>query len=112
MLYEVITSLLADTSIEKGKSIDLFKDSFMEGIKRLEKEVVSKWKLEAGQTAIPVDVEGADLLYVALAGAHSIIPAAAVFNAARITSYNVCYTKLLRHLDGGGRYAGPGHPAG
>jgi len=31
---------------------------------------------------IPVDVEGADLLYVALAGAHSIIPAAAVFNAA------------------------------
>ena len=31
---------------------------------------------------IPVDSEGADLLYVALAGAHSIIPAAAVFNAA------------------------------
>ena len=31
---------------------------------------------------IPVDVEGADLLYVALAGAHSIIPAAAIFNAA------------------------------
>jgi Fe-S oxidoreductase len=29
-----------------------------------------------------VDVEGADLLYVALAGAHSIIPAAAIFNAA------------------------------
>jgi Fe-S oxidoreductase len=77
-----ILSLLADTSIEKGKSIDLFKDSFMEGIKRLENEVVSKWKLEAGQTAIPLDVQGADLLYVALAGAHSIIPAAAIFNAA------------------------------
>ena len=29
-----------------------------------------------------MDVEGADLLYVALAGAHSIIPAAAIFNAA------------------------------
>jgi Fe-S oxidoreductase len=29
-----------------------------------------------------MDVEGVDLLYVALAGAHSIIPAAAVFNAA------------------------------
>ncbi|MBW2516953.1 MAG: (Fe-S)-binding protein [Deltaproteobacteria bacterium] len=78
-----ILTLLADTSIEKGKSIDLFKDSFMEGIKRLEAEVVSKWKLEAGETAIPVDVEGADLLYVALAGAHSIIPAAAIFNAAK-----------------------------
>jgi Fe-S oxidoreductase len=78
-----ILSLLADTSIEKGKSIDLFKDSFMQGIKRLEAEVVSKWKMEAGDTVIPVDVEGADLLYVALAGAHSIIPAAAIFNAAK-----------------------------
>ena len=77
-----ILTLLADTSIEKGKSIDLFKDSFMQGIKRLEAEVVSKWKMEAGETVIPVDVENADLLYVALAGAHSIIPAAAIFNAA------------------------------
>jgi Fe-S oxidoreductase len=77
-----ILSLLADTSVEKGKSLDLFKEGFLEGIKRLESEVVAKWKLEAGETAIPVDKEGADLLYVALAGAHSIIPAAAVFNAA------------------------------
>lgn len=77
-----ILTLLADTSIEKGKSIDLFKENFMKGIKRLEAEVVEKWKMEAGETAIPVDVEGADLLYVALAGAHSIIPAAAIFNAA------------------------------
>jgi [DsrC]-trisulfide reductase subunit K len=78
---EVLT-LLADTSIEKGKSLDLFKESFMEGIKKLEKEVVKKWKMEAGETAIPMDVEGADLLFVALAGAHSIVPTAAVFNAA------------------------------
>ena len=77
-----ILTLLADTSIEKGKSLDMFKEGFLEGIKRLEDEVVAKWKLEAGETAIPVDKKGADLLYVALAGAHSIIPAAAVFNAA------------------------------
>jgi len=77
-----ILTLLADTSIEKGKSLDLFKEGFLEGIKRLEEEVVAKWKLEAGERAIPVDKEGADLLYVALAGAHSIIPAAAIFNAA------------------------------
>jgi Fe-S oxidoreductase len=77
-----ILSLLADTSIEKGKSLDLLKENFMNGIKRLESKVVAKWQTEAGRTAIPVDVEGADLLYVALAGAHSIIPAAAVFNAA------------------------------
>jgi Fe-S oxidoreductase len=77
-----ILSMLADTSVEKGKSLDLFKEGFLEGIKRLEAEVVDKWKLEAGEKAIAVDKEGADLLYVALAGAHSIIPAAAIFNAA------------------------------
>jgi len=77
-----ILTMLADTSIEKGKSFDLFRESFLTGIKNLEKEVVKKWKIEAKETAIPVDVEGADLLYVALAGAHSIVPAAAVFNAA------------------------------
>jgi Fe-S oxidoreductase len=77
-----ILTLLADTSVEKGKSLELFKAGFLDGVKRLEKEVVQRWQTEAGKSAIPVDVEGADLLYVALAGAHSIIPAAAVFNAA------------------------------
>lgn len=77
-----ILSMLADTSIEKGKSLEIFKESFLNGIKNLEQEVVKKWKAEAGKTVIPIDVEGADILYVALAGAHSIIPAAAVFNAA------------------------------
>ncbi len=77
-----ILTLLADTSIEKGRSIELFKEGFLTGIKNLESQVVEKWKIEAGETAIPVDVQGADLLYVALAGAHSIVPAAAVFNAA------------------------------
>jgi len=77
-----ILTMLADTSVEKGKSLDLFKEGFLTGVKNLEKKVVEKWKMEAGETAIPVDAEGADLLYVALAGAHSIIPAAAVFNAA------------------------------
>ncbi|UCE34924.1 MAG: (Fe-S)-binding protein [Deltaproteobacteria bacterium] len=77
-----ILTMLADTSVEKGKSLDLFKEGFLTGIKNLEKEVVKKWKIEAKETAIPVDVKGADLLYVALAGAHSIVPAAVVFNAA------------------------------
>lgn len=78
-----ILSMLADTSIEKGKSLELFKEGFLTGIKNLENQVVEKWQGEAGRTPIPMDVEGADLLYVALAGAHSIIPAAAIFNAAK-----------------------------
>lgn len=78
-----ILTMLADTSIEKGRSLDLFKENFLAGIKNLESKVVEKWKIDAGETAIPVDVKGADLLYVALAGAHSIIPAAVIFNAAK-----------------------------
>jgi len=77
-----ILTMLADTSIEKGKSIEIFKEGFLAGVSNLEADVVKKWKIEAGKTAIPVGAEGADLLYVALAGAHSIVPAAAIFNAA------------------------------
>lgn len=77
-----VLSMLADASIEKGKSLDLFKDSFMEGIKRLENQIITKWKGESDEI-IPIDREGANLLYVALAGAHSIVPAASIFNTAR-----------------------------
>ncbi len=77
-----VLSMLADASVEKGRSVDLYKDSFIEGIRRLEKEVIAKWKGESDQV-IPLDVEGANILYVALAGAHSIVPAAAIFNAAK-----------------------------
>jgi Fe-S oxidoreductase len=75
-------SMLADASIEKGKHLELYKESFMKGIRNLESQVISKWKGESDQI-IPLEVEGANILYVALAGAHSIIPAASVFNAAR-----------------------------
>ena len=39
-----ILTLLADTSIEKGKSLELFKEGFLTGIKNIEAEVVKKWK--------------------------------------------------------------------
>ena len=77
-----VLSMLADMSVAKGESYEDTKDSFIAGVKKLEDQVVAKWKEEAGREAIPIGVEEADLLYVALAGAHSIIPAAAVFNAA------------------------------
>ncbi len=78
-----ILTMLADVSVSKGESIDRIKEGFIMGLKRLENQVVEKWKTHAGQIPIPTEVKGADILYVALAGAHSIIPAAAVFNAAR-----------------------------
>ncbi len=77
-----ILTMLADMSISKGESIEYSKDTFLEGLKRLESQVLEKWKVEAGKTLIPTEVEGADVLYVALAGSHSIVPPAAIFNAA------------------------------
>jgi Fe-S oxidoreductase len=77
-----VLSMLADASIEKGKSLDLFKESFIQGIRNLEKDVIAKWRGESDQI-IPLDVKGANILYVALAGAHSIVPAASILNAAR-----------------------------
>jgi Fe-S oxidoreductase len=75
-------SMLADASIEKGRSLELYKESFIQGIRNLENEVIAKWKGESDQI-IPLGAEGANILYVALAGAHSIVPAASIFNAAK-----------------------------
>lgn len=75
-------SMLADMSVSKGENIEAFKEGFLGGIKRLEEQMVETWREEAGDDPIPTEVAGADLLYVALAGAHSIIPAARIFNAA------------------------------
>jgi Fe-S oxidoreductase len=77
-----VLSMLADASLEKGKGLDQFKESFIQGIRNLEKDVIAKWKGESNQI-IPLDVEGANILYVALAGAHSIVPTASILNAAR-----------------------------
>ncbi|MFH1728909.1 MAG: (Fe-S)-binding protein [Pseudomonadota bacterium] len=78
-----VLSMLADMSIAKGKMDDNTKANFEKGIKNLETEVIEKWKSEAGKEAIPMGVQDANILYVALAGKHSIIPAAAIMNAAK-----------------------------
>jgi len=74
--------MLADTSIEKGRSLDLFKESFLIGVKNLEAEVVKGWRTEAGETPIPVDAEGQIFFTSPWPGSFHH-PAAAVFNAAK-----------------------------
>jgi Fe-S oxidoreductase len=75
-------TMLADTAIARGETVDEMREFFMEGIRQLEMEVQNL--LNDPSARIPVDKEGADILYVALAGAHSIVPAAAIFNAAGV----------------------------
>ncbi len=69
--------MLADAAIEKGRHPDAYLPYFLETIADLQVELRD---LTGDPNArIPVQKHGARLLYVALAGAHTILPAAAVF---------------------------------
>ncbi len=78
-----LLTMLADMSVAKGQTYEETKTDFETAMKNLEAEVIEKWRSEAGEKAIPVGAIGSDVLYVALAGKHSIIPAAAIMNAAQ-----------------------------
>ncbi|MGQ9617620.1 MAG: (Fe-S)-binding protein [Candidatus Aminicenantia bacterium] len=70
--------MLADSAIEKGKNPKFFRELFLQQIKELEKELK---EIVGDQSArIPVGKKGARVLYVALAGAHTIIPPAVIFH--------------------------------
>ncbi|MBM3706094.1 MAG: (Fe-S)-binding protein, partial [Actinobacteria bacterium] len=73
---------LADAAVMKGESMDIFRDIIVETLKEIEEEL--KEKLKDRNASIPVDKEGAEILYIALAGTHTILPAAMIFNKAGI----------------------------
>jgi Fe-S oxidoreductase len=77
-----VLSMLADMSIAKGEGIEDTKSDYAEALRNLEPDVKALWPGISKSTAIPYQVKGADVLYVALAGSHSIVPAAAIMNAA------------------------------
>ena len=74
---------LADAAIFKGENIDMFKDILQETLKETEDEL--KVKLKDNNASIPMESQGADFLYVALSGTHTILPAAMIFNKAKIS---------------------------
>jgi Fe-S oxidoreductase len=77
-----LLSMLADMSIAKAETLEDTKAGFEEAVRNLAPEVRERWPGVPNTDAVPLGVEGADVLYVALAGKHSIIPAAAIMNAA------------------------------
>ncbi len=76
-----ILEMLADAAIEKGNDPAIFRDLFVQQIGEMEKELQEMVGDPAAR--ITVEREGARVLYVALAGAHTILPPAAVFYAAK-----------------------------
>jgi len=75
-----ILVMLADAAIEKGNDPSFFRDMFVEQMADLEKEL----QAETGdpEARITVDRPGAKVLYVPLAGTHTILPPAIIFEAA------------------------------
>ncbi len=71
---------LADAAIVKGENIESFKDFYLDQVKELEKQVQDR--LGSSRARIPVEKEGARMLYVPLSGAHTIVPQAVLFNLA------------------------------
>ncbi|MDD3519822.1 MAG: (Fe-S)-binding protein [Actinomycetota bacterium] len=73
---------LSDAAIAKGENIGIFKDIFVKMLKESEPEI--REKIKDKNAEIPIDKKNADVLYVALSGMHSILPAAIIFNKAKI----------------------------
>lgn len=71
---------LADAAIEKGKSIDMFKEIIRDVLKDPEEEL--RRRVGDDKAGFVYDKKGANILYVALAGTHTILPAAIIFHQA------------------------------
>ena len=69
---------LADTSIDRGENLELYREILIENLKSLEEEV--RQRTGDPNASIPIERKGADILFVALSGAHSIVPPAILFN--------------------------------
>lgn len=76
-----ILSMLADMSIAKADGLDETRASYAEALANLDAEVKALWPASP-TPAVPYEKAAADVLYVPLAGSHSIVSAAAIMNAA------------------------------
>ena len=78
-----LLTMLSDMSIAKSEGVEETKPAFVQAVEALDGEIRALWPGEPHIPSVTVEAEGADVLYVALAGKHSIIPAAAIMNAAQ-----------------------------
>ena len=76
-----ILVMLADAAIEKGKDPSFYQELFLEQIKEMEDQL--RDVTGDRNATIPVEKRGAKILYVPLAGAHTILPPAVLFNVAK-----------------------------
>jgi len=73
--------MLADAAIARGENADEFREIYREIVSGLEQEAQAR--IGDPSLRIPLDKKGADILYVGLSGAHTILPAAIIFHEAQ-----------------------------
>ncbi|MDQ7842329.1 MAG: (Fe-S)-binding protein [Armatimonadota bacterium] len=72
--------MLADAAIARGEHAEEFREIYREIVAGLEHE--AQERLGDPTLRIPLDQQGAEILYVGLSGAHTILPAAIIFHEA------------------------------
>ncbi len=71
---------LADAAVARGENVEVFREVYREIVADLEQQ--AREQLGDPALRIPLERQGAEILYVALSGAHTILPAAIIFHAA------------------------------
>ncbi len=71
---------IGNAEVSKGEIVDMIKEFYIDQVKELEKRLQGEF--DPG-LQIPVEKEGARVLYVPLVGEHAITPLAKIFHAAR-----------------------------
>lgn len=79
-----LLSMLSDMSIAKGQDVKSSQAGFEEAVANIEPDVEALWETSPDRRTIPMGVLNADVLFVALSAKDSIIPAAAILNAANV----------------------------
>ncbi len=72
---------IGNAEVSKGEIVDAIKDFYIEQIQDLEKRLQAD--LGIADLQIPVEKEGARILYVPLVGEHAVVPLAKIFHAAQ-----------------------------
>ncbi|MEI7451350.1 MAG: (Fe-S)-binding protein, partial [Desulfomonile sp.] len=75
-------TMRAKGSITRGEKFEAIKEKFVKELEKIREDVIQKWPGKSGEDVIPLDVKGAKVLFVSMTEKPSIVPAAAILNAA------------------------------
>ncbi|MBI4965139.1 MAG: (Fe-S)-binding protein [Desulfomonile tiedjei] len=75
-------TMKAKAEIAKGENFEATKQKFQKELDKIRGEVSQRWPGSAKGDVVPIDVKGANVLFVSMAEKPSIVPAAGIMNAA------------------------------